>query len=415
MKRGNGGTPRGSGTAGYRVCMLTTSFPRFSGDHIGNFVYSLCRELAGMGLDVTVLAPHEEGAASREERDGIKARRFHYLYPASLQKVAYGSGTPANLRASWAARFGLPFFAFSYWLSASRLTRRCEIIHAHWIPSGLIGLTCLAVRRRPPVVVSVWGSDLGLIRSLWVGSLLRTVLRRASAILAVSQAMKRELVNLGLPPEKVMVVMSATDTVSRMAGDREQARSELGLPGGRPVALFMGRLAPVKGPQLLIEAAGRVIREFPEAYFVLLGDGQLREQLESSATGMRDNVRFAGFVPHHRVGQWLAAADLLVLPSLSEGMPHVIMEAMSMGLPVVASAVGGVPELVRHGENGLLVPPGDPAMLAESLTQLISSPDLRQRLGLGAARTVQERELSWERFAREVRDVYRAALQGNGA
>ncbi len=393
-----------------RIGILTTSFPRFPGDLAANFVYQCCRELQRNGLEVRVAAPHTAGAPIEERMDGIRVERFRYLHPPSLQRVAYG--TPGNLRRSWLARLSLPLFLFSLYWSARRLAHESDVLHAHWIPSGLIALATRPFGGRPPVVVSVWGSDVALLRAPFLGRLVRVLLRRVAAVIAVSETMKRELVGLGLRPERVVVVLSAATDLPRPQVDREQLRRQLGLPAGRPVVLYLGRLSPEKGPHLLLDAARRVVEAVPEVQFALVGDGNLRPTLEATvdAQGLRGHVLFAGLVPHHEVGAWLAAADVLVLPSLSEGLPHTVMEAMAFSLPVVATAVGGVPEIVHDGVSGYVVPPAQSVPLADRLVDLLRDPERRRRFGEAGADRFREMGLNWERVAALVLEVYEKAL-----
>jgi glycosyltransferase involved in cell wall biosynthesis len=402
----------GSDLTAMHVGVLTTGFPRHDGDLAGNFVFFGCRALRERGLKMTVVAPHTAGTALEETVEGIPVRRFRYFWPPSLQRVAYESGGPSNLRRSWLAWLGLPAFTVSYWLHARRLARRCHILHAHWIPSGLIALASSPFGRRPPVVVSVWGSDLALARLPLLGRLTIAALRHASAIIAISETMKRELLALGLPEEKVVVVATAVSPMPRPAGRREDIRRALGLPVDRPLVLYLGRLEPVKGPGHLVEAAGSVLAEVPEAGFVFVGSGHLRPALESAVRtkGMTGDFFFAGAVRHDEVGRWLSAADLFVMPSLSEGVPHALLEALAFGLPAVASAVGGIPEIISDDVNGYLVAPADPAALARRIVLLLRDPERRRAFGDAGRKVVEQRRLTWDRFAAEIATVYERAL-----
>jgi glycosyltransferase involved in cell wall biosynthesis len=394
-----------------RVGVLTSVFPRFAGDLAGHFVLATCRALRQRGLEVRVLAPHVSGTATRETVDGVPVERFRYLWPESLQRVSYDSGTMANLRASWRARLGLPFLAAAFWARARALAGGCDLLHAHWIPAGLVALA-LGPWRRRPVVVTVWGSDLALLRVPALGGMARRLLTRAARVVAVSETMARALVALGLPAERVCVVLTAIDPPAAPAEGKEELRRALGLPAAHTLALFLGRLSPVKGPDVLLEAVGRLAARHPEATFVFAGDGQLRGPLQEAARrlGVERQVRFVGQVPREDVPAYLTACDLLALPSRSEGLPHAVLEAMAFGLPVVASAVGGVPEVVQDGVTGALVPPEDPAALADALSPLLAEPDRRQRYAEAARRAFAAREHTWPRVARQLDEIYRALL-----
>jgi glycosyltransferase involved in cell wall biosynthesis len=181
--------------------------------------------------------------------------------------------------------------------------------------------------------------------------------------------------------------------------ERSAAREALGLPAGVPVVAFVGRLSPEKAPEVLLRAVrGTAIR------VLVAGDGPLRESLEAEADP--EQVRFLGFLPD--VGTVLAAADVLALPSRTEGLPMAVLEAMAAGLPVVASAVGSLPEVLGGGA-GLLVPAGDVPALRLALEQL-SAPDVRAALAAEARRRVESRYAA-ATMARSYRDLlYQPAL-----
>jgi phosphatidyl-myo-inositol dimannoside synthase len=389
-----------------RLGVLTSVFPRFGGDLAGHFVLATCHALRDRGVEVRVLAPHVAGTATRETVEGVPVERFRYLWPASLQRVSYDSGTMANLRASWRARLGLPFLAAAFWLRARALARGSDVLHAHWIPAGLIALA----GTRRPVVVTVWGSDLALLRVPLLGALARRLLARAARVVAVSETMARELAVLGMAPEQLEVVLTAIDPPAAPAEDRDALRRALALPAAQTIALFLGRLSPVKGPDVLMEAVGLLAGRHPSATFVFAGEGQLRSPLQDAARrlGVEGQVRFVGQVPREDVPRYLTACDLLVLPSRSEGLPHAVLEAMAFGLPVVASAVGGVPEVVQDGVTGALVAPDDPAALAAALDPLLADADRRHRYGEAGLRAFAAREHTWPRVARQLDAIYRS-------
>lgn len=147
--------------------------------------------------------------------------------------------------------------------------------------------------------------------------------------------------------------------------------------------VFVGRLDPVKGVSLLLDAFAEIRRRHPDATLTLAGDGPARESLEHRChgLGLSDCVTFTGFIDETAVADLLNASDLFVLASFAEGLPVVLMEAMATGLPVVASQIAGIPELVRDGENGLLIPAGDTASLIAAIDRLLSDPDLGRDMG----------------------------------
>lgn len=391
--------------------VLTTGYPRFPGDLFGTFVLELCRALAQAGERVVVVAPHGPGLPTHEVAGAVEVRRFRYL-PGRLERMAYGSGIPTNLRCSWGARLQVPFFLLGYWWWALRCTRRCCLLHCHWTISGLVGY--LATRlRRCPLVLSVRGSDVHLLGGRAGRWLNRFVCQRMDAVLAVSQDIADRLVESGVDRGRVHVVPNGVDA-RFCPGDRLAARRRLELPEGAFLVLFVGLLVPVKGVELLVDAFRRGLPE--NARCVLVGDGSLEPHLRSLANeeGLGERLVFAGRRPSGEIPTWMQAADLLVLPSLSEGRPNVVLEAQACGIPVIATRVGGTPELIGDGETGVLIEPGDVEMLAHAIERLAADAGLRARMGAAARKRVESSGLTWAATAGKVREVYRQVLEGAG-
>ena len=187
---------------------------------------------------------------------------------------------------------------------------------------------------------------------------------------------------IGLPPAKLTVIRNGID-MAQFADlpDQQTARAVFGLPKQGKIVAAIGRPRPVKGFSYLLEAFAQIAANQPDLYLLFVGDGPDKRPLQTAAQQLpiADRVIFLG--DQQEIPRLLAALDMLVLPSLWEGLPNVVLEAMAAGLPVVATAVGGTPELVVEGETGLLVPPRDPAALAQAILTLLNDPELARRLG----------------------------------
>lgn len=386
-----------------RVGLLATSYPRYEGDLAGHFIERAAAALPAR-FELEAAVPHFAGAPRRERRHGIAVRRFRYLFPERFQVAAYGGLSPGNLAAGPLQFLAAGPLFLGLVLAARRLSAACDLVHAHWSHAGLAALIGSTASR--PVVVSIWGSDMAIVRnSAWA----RRSLARAAAVVAVSETMRSELVSLGLPPERVRLIRTAIDR-PRPKGSREDLRRELGLPPRRTL-LFLGRLSPVKGPDVLLAALGRGLLEELDAQLVLLGEGPLDASLRIAAGAVRtDRVRFVGRVPLGDVAGWLGASDVLVLPSRSEGLPHAVLEALACGLPAVASAVGGVPEIIEPGVTGWLVRPDDPRALEAALREALADDAERARRGAAALAFFDRSRFDWERVAGELSALYDAAL-----
>ncbi len=196
-------------------------------------------------------------------------------------------------------------------------------------------------------------------------------------------------------PRSTAYGIAAGGTGGRRAQTGEaRARRTIGLPVEGPMIGVMGRLVPIKGHRHLLDALPAILHEFPKARLIFVGEGEERARLAERAAelGVSDHLHMVGAQPELR--RYFAACDVIVQPSLNEGMGRTVVEALVMGKPVVASRVGGLPELIHQGRNGLLVPPGLPAALAEAVCTLLREPVRLRRMGEAARRSVTSRYTS---------------------
>jgi glycosyltransferase involved in cell wall biosynthesis len=248
-------------------------------------------------------------------------------------------------------------------------------------------------------------------REAWRHSFLpdRLVSRLLDRVIAVSEAARTFLIRgKGYAAAKITVVPNGRDlSVFTPGHARDAVRKELGLDRAAPRVGVVGRLEPQKGHVYLLQAWPSVAREFPDARLLLVGDGGLRQALQAQAraAGVADSVLFAGF--RADVPRLLDALDILCLPSLFEGMPLTVIEGAAMARPVVATAVDGTPEVVRHGRTGCLVPPADPSALASALLALLRDPDGARRMGQ-AARDWARLHFDLDRQVAATAHVYRS-------
>lgn len=286
------------------------------------------------------------------------------------------------------------------------MDERPDIFHAHltWPFSAKWALAAACAARLCAVVGTAQlyvDVPMGLSRRLQV----RALGRRVDRIIAVSEDTRRRFGGLGWPLERIAVVHNSVD-LSRFAAALDPAvRRSLDDGSGRPIALVPARLHPQKGHRHLLEAAVGL----PGVRFVCVGDGELREALvrDAERLGVSDRVAFLGF--REDMPALLRSCDLVVLPSLYEGLPLSLIEAMAAGRMVVATDIGGTRELVTHGETGILVPPGDPGALREAITAALGGG--APAAGLAAA----GRDRAVTRFASgamvdAVCDVYESVL-----
>lgn len=219
-----------------------------------------------------------------------------------------------------------------------------------------------------PYIVKAHGTDVNVTaRSASVRPFIRNALRHASATIGVSRPMLDALVSLGAPYERVVHVPNGVDRHLFRPRNRSEARQSLALPERGKILLFVGRLEREKGLEELVTAYRDLVTKTSESIsLVFLGDGSFRESLARQVDDLK-NVHILGNRPAEDVARYLAASNALVLPSWAEGTPNVVLEALAAGRPIVATHVGGIPDVVRHDCTGLLVPPRDAPALASAL------------------------------------------------
>lgn len=291
---------------------------------------------------------------------------------------------------------------------------RPDVVHAHDLYSPATAALLTKRLLGTPVVAKVpRGGGLGSIARLMGRALGRQrvawLRRGVDAFIVISREIERELAAIGVPPERRVSIPNGVDTV-RFAPlpehERIDRRASLGLPRA-PVAIFTGRLALEKRLHELLAIWPAVRARHEGALLLLIGSGDQQAALESQAG---EGVRLAGSLLD--VAPYLQAADLFVLPSAAEGLSNSLLEAMSTGLPCIATAVGGTPELIDHGRTGWLVPLGDPALLQQAILTMLGDGGLRESLGRQARQHVESR-YSLSRIATEMRDMYRRLVVGD--
>jgi glycosyltransferase involved in cell wall biosynthesis len=290
-----------------------------------------------------------------------------------------------------------------------RLTR-ADVLCCHGYKADLVGLW--AARRRGVPVVAVsrgWTAATWRVRVYeWLD---RRSLPRMDAVVCVSEGQARKVRGTGVAADRLQVIRNAID-MTRFPRARTAAlpaaRGELQSLFATPRTWLVGaagRLSPEKGFDRLVEAAALVVRSCPRAGFVLFGDGPLRERLveQIARLGLEEHFVLAGFCDD--LDRWLPGFDVTVLPSYTEGLPNVVLESLAAHVPVVATAVGGTPEVVQDGVNGCLVPPGHADALAGCIRALLSDAPLRRRMAEQGHRRVRE-QFTFAAQARQYQELF---------
>jgi glycosyltransferase involved in cell wall biosynthesis len=295
--------------------------------------------------------------------------------------------------------------------AAPRLARRlrgADVLHTYLVSANIYGTLVGRFSGIPAVVTS--RRDTGFSRNwrlrLFEQWLVNPLVDRVVAVSpTIADATRRER---GLRPERILTIENGVDVSALEASLhlRDESRRAWGLAPETPAVGVVGHLSPIKGHADFLQAAAQVAAADPRVRFFLVGDGPLRPSLEAlaGALGMADRVVFTG--ARKDAARLLAMLDIFVLPSHAEGMSNALLEAMAMGLPVVATAVGGNPDVVRDGVTGLLVPPRQPRALAGALAELLADPAAATALGAQARCRVRQ-ELTLERMLSRYEQLYR--------
>lgn len=396
-----------------KALVATSTFPRWAGDSTPGFVYELSRRLASK-FSISVLAPHCPGAKKKEETCGMRIYRFQYFFPSSLQRLCYNGGIMPNLQKSILAKIQVPFFVAAEFLSMGNILRKekAKIVHAHWIiPQGFVAA---ALKKLLPfkLVTTVHAGDVFPLKSSFLRWFGRFALENSDYCTVNSRFTKNSVLGITQKIKKIEIVPMGVDLKQFCSSKRSrQLRRKLG--HNCQIILAVGRLAEKKGFIHLINAMPEVLHKFPCAKLVIAGSGPERPILEQSIKrlNLRTNVILAGEIPNSGLPAYYASSDIFVLPSVvaksgdTEGLGVVLLEAIASGTPVIGSDVGGIPDIINHGETGLLVSQKSEKSLADAIIRLLSDEKLRKTLSANALRLVRDR-YSWDKVSAKFTKIY---------
>lgn len=388
------------------VLHLATSFPSNPNNISGPFIHRLAMEEIRQGLLCTVLTPSSTRPANWPN-DYI-VRRFRYA-PWSCQRLTHQpGGIPAALAGQPWLYCLLPPFLASMGLSLIQLARQHDIIHAHWSICGSLAVLTQPIHQRP-VITTLRGSDINHAKKSHIFNLLhKKAIQKSRFIVGVSQAiatdLRRQHHDLA---DKIRFVPNGVDDdfYALTSGRDHLAPSPLKL-------LFIGSLIPLKGLDVLLKALAGANSQASWTLTVV-GDGPKGDYLKSLATDLEiyKKIRFLGSISPDGIPQLMNDHHILILPSYREGRPNVVLEAMAAALPVLATDIEGTRELIQHGKNGWLLPPGDVDALSGAIDDLIGGKKNLAAAGLAGRQWMQEQGLTWENTAKLYGQMYAEAMK----
>jgi glycosyltransferase involved in cell wall biosynthesis len=382
-----------------KICLVTHFFPPHIGG-IENVAEEQCKRLSKLGYQVSVLTSTKH---TQNEHNGEGIHVFSY----PVLRLAERVGLP----------YPVPLFK-AYRLFADVISR-CSIVHVHGHPyiSSYLAYK-IAKKYKKPLILTQhntfidFQSWLNLVEHLndWVvGSV---VLKGADRVIAVSTKTMEYVLKLGADKSKTSVMYNGVDQNFFHPMNKKKSRDKLGLPENKTLILTVRRLVYKNGLDTLIEAASLLARDRTDLLFIIIGNGPDKKFITNRIRqlGINGNVRLVGFVPEELLPLYYNAADHFVIPSSSgEGLPLVLLEAMACGLPVIATTVGGTPEIIKDMVNGVLVPPGNQRALAQAILKLISLKKESQAIRVESRKTI-ENNFNWDKNVHQLIKVYEEFL-----
>ncbi len=410
-----------------QVLMLTTSYPMYPGETTAPFIEEIAVGLAERGHTIHVVAPWHPQIRREPLERGVRLHFFRYAPTPDLNVWGYAQSLYADTFIRQQTLLVLPFALVQSVRALQAVIRQQAqrglppfgLVHAHWVlpnaaPAGVVArLTGL------PLVVSLHGNDIYMAERYGVTTPVAGLsLRAAAAVTACSRDLHHRSIRLGAPPARSHVIPYGIHPAEFRpdAAARTTVRAELGIPADTPLVVGLGRLVHKKGFNVLLDAWATVLQAHPQAVLAIVGYGDLREPLEQQAVqlGVSGQVRFTGQLERQRAAAYLAAADVFALPIVrdlgTDGLPNVLLEAMSSGKAIVASDVAGVPDVLDDGVHGLVVPERDPAALARAICDLLHDPARAAAMGTAARERIQH-DLTWAHTAARFDAVYAAVTR----
>jgi len=394
-----------------RLLIIANDFPSKHDDYTGLiFVKEQVKELAKLVDEINVLIPIPRGIELYRRRIyGVKSIKYeNYTIRSNVNVYFVKYMNPLfplafrHFKKEWILLESRALYSFIV-----KNNIKFDMIHAHYTwPSGAVAVSLkkkfntpvvitehssitfrTAVERKDPVFIKAW--------------------RIADAIIRVRKGDIELFNRAGIPLEKVYYIPNGYSAEKFKKFDKLECRKKLGLPDDARIVLNVGNLySEVKGHKYLIEAMRIVANEVPNVLCIIIGDGVLRKELEElvGKLNLENNIKLVGAKPHDEVPVWMSASDIFVIPSIIEGNPTVMFEALGVGLPVIATRVGGIPEIISSEEYGFLCEPANPNDLAKKILLALERNWNREKIQSYAE------QFTWENIARKTLSVYEDIL-----
>jgi glycogen(starch) synthase len=386
-----------------KIGTLTWEFPPRVVGGIARHCEGLAKALVQQKHDVHLFTLDFPGSPNYEEMDGVK------VYRTSTEL-----GNPNFL--TWVLLFN---HFLSKRMADVTKTVDFDVMHVHDWLAAFSGISFKHYIKKP-MVLTVHSTELGRAQGLHspdsfsINGIEWWATYEAERVIVCSQSMKTEICDhFNLPQSKVDVIPNAIDASKyQTSADRGEVRQRYGVGYGEKLILCVGRLVPQKGIEYFIRAIPLIAKRFPEAKYIIVGEGWSRDilEVEARASGHADKIKFTGFASDKEVIDLMTSADVLVVPSIYEPFGIVALEGMATGVPVVASQVGGLAEVIDHDCTGLFVYPRSPESIAWGIGRILSDPDHAKWITENAKEKLHK-AYSWEAVAMKTVEVYRKVVE----
>ncbi|MEK6932305.1 MAG: glycosyltransferase family 4 protein [Nanoarchaeota archaeon] len=388
------------------LLVLSTAYPRYKGDFYAIFVKELIENLKN--VKVTILAPDD--SLVRNDENNVK--RFHYFYPLNLQKLAYA--LLPNLRKNPLLIFQLPLFLIFFLISTINLIKKSkfDFINSQWlIPSGLIGALCKKLFKIKHILTT-HGSDLETLNKLpFRKQIANFIFKNSDNIFFVSSYSKNLFKNLikheykkQLDKKSFILPMGVYTNKLRSKNNLSKIKKIYDIKTDKNI-IYIGRLEGKKGLTYLIDSMPEVLKKFNVTVFIL-GEGPGKEEFMNRVKklNLNNNIKFLGSTFGQKKLDFFKIADIFVNPSLDEGLPVTILEAISNGKAIIATDVGGVSDIIRNNGNGILIKPRNKNEISNAIIELFSNPKFMKKLSINALKT--SKRYDWEIISKKYNFIF---------
>lgn len=394
-----------------KLIVLASTFPRWKNDIKPPFVYELSKRLVE-NFDVYILSPHYPGAKRYEMMEGMEIYRFKYFIERYEKLTGPGGILPALKKNRW-FYIQIPFFLLAQYFALRKLIKQIKPykIHAHWIiPQGFIA-ALLKKMSGIPLVITTHGGDIFALQGKLFTTIKRFALRKSDKITVVSTAIKNEILNKIDQNLNIKVISMGVDSKLFSPNKKDlNLKRKYNIKG--EFLLFVGRLAEKKGIGYLIQAMPDVIKKFPKTKLLIIGDGELKTELETMTNklGLQDAVKFTGGLPNNILPKYFATADIFIAPSIQteggdrEGLPVTLMESMSSGTVVVATNLEAFKDIIQDNETGFIIQQKNSKELVDKIIYILKNVELKSFIEEQSIKFIKEK-FDWQIISKKYLEI----------